>query len=129
VDKADIVFDCAPLFAERFLMNRECIRRRIPMIEAAVFGMEAQVTVILPGRTPCLACLYPEIPEQWKRQFPVLAAVPAFAAAVAALEGIKIFTGIGPSLAGALLYYDGSNMSFQRIPVARRPNCPACGAL
>jgi molybdopterin/thiamine biosynthesis adenylyltransferase len=25
VAKADIVFDCAPLFQERFLMNRECV--------------------------------------------------------------------------------------------------------
>jgi molybdopterin/thiamine biosynthesis adenylyltransferase len=126
VDKVDIVFDCAPLFTERFLMNRECVRQRKPMIEAAVFGLEAQVTTILPGRTPCLACLYPETPPQWKRQFPVLAAVAALAAGAAALEGIKLLVGFGKPLAGTLLYYDGSNMTFQRIPIARRPNCPVC---
>ena len=58
----DIVFDCTPLFTERFLMNRECVRQGKPMVEAAMYCMEGQVTTIIPGRTPCLACLYPEDP-------------------------------------------------------------------
>ncbi|MCX7804576.1 MAG: HesA/MoeB/ThiF family protein, partial [Planctomycetota bacterium] len=105
VEMADIVFDCAPLFEERFLMNRECIRQGRPMVEAAMYGMEGQVTTILPGRTPCLACLYPEKPPAWRRQFPVLAAVPALAAAIAAAEGIKLIVGIGRTLAGTWLLY------------------------
>ncbi len=127
VGKADIVFDCAPLFSERFLMNRECVRQGVPMVEAAMFSMEGQVTTILPGRTPCLACIYPEDPPEWKRQFPVFGAVSALAAAIAAAEGIKVLTGLGRTLAGTLLYYDAGDMSFQRIPIARRPNCPICG--
>jgi molybdopterin-synthase adenylyltransferase len=127
VGKADIVFDCAPLFSERFLMNRECVRQGVPMVEAAMFSMEGQVTTILPGKTPCLACLYPEDPPQWKRQFPVFGAVSALAAAIAAAEGIKVLAGFGQTLAGTLLYYDAGNMSFRRIPIARRPNCPVCG--
>ncbi len=129
VGQVDIVFDCAPLFSERFLLNRECVRQRKPMIEAAMYGLEAQVTTILPGKTPCLACLYPECPSHWKREFPVLAAVPAFAAAVAALEGIKVLLGFGRLLAGRLLYYDGRDMAFYHIPIARRPGCPVCGSL
>lgn len=127
VKQADIVFDCAPLFNERFLMNRECVRQGKPMIEAAMFGLEGQVTTILPGQSPCLACLYPEMPPHWKRQFPVIAAVSALAASIAALEGIKQIVGFGQSLAGTLLYYDGANMTFQRIPITRRPDCPVCG--
>lgn len=127
VRQTDIVFDCAPLFQERFLMNREIVLQHKPMIEAAVFGLEAQITTIIPGQTPCLSCLYPEMPPQWKRQFPVIAAVPALAASVAALEGIKQIVGFGQSLAGTLLYYDGGNMTFQRIPIAKRLDCPVCG--
>ncbi len=127
VGMADIVFDCAPLFAERFLMNRECVRQGKPMVEAAMYGMEGQVTVILPGRTPCLACLYPEQPPAWKRRFPVLGAVSALAAAIAALEGIKLIAGFGETLAGALLHYDAGTMAFRRIPMSRRPGCVVCG--
>lgn len=127
VGRADIVFDCAPLFAERFRMNRECVRQGKPMIEAGMYGMEGQVTTILPGRTPCLACLYPEDPPHWKRQFPVFGAVSAVAASLAAVEGIKVLAGFGTTLAGVLLYYNTRAMTFQRIPIARRPDCPVCG--
>jgi molybdopterin/thiamine biosynthesis adenylyltransferase len=129
VGKADLVFDCAPLFAERFAMNRECVRQRKPMVEAAIYSLEGQVTTIIPGKTPCLECLYAETPPGWKRQFPVIGAVPALAAQVAAMEGIKLLVGMAPGLAGTLLYFDTVGMTFQRIPVRRRPDCPVCGGL
>jgi len=127
VGKADIVFDCAPLFSERLALNRECVRQGKPMVEAAMYSLEGQVTTFLPGKTPCLACLYPEPPPHWKRQFPVIGAVSALAGAIAAAEGIKVLTGLGEPLAGILLYYDTAHMTFQRIPIARRPGCPVCG--
>jgi len=128
VGRVDIVFDCAPLFEERFLMNRECVRQGKPMIEAAMFAMEGQVTTIIPGKTPCLRCLYPEPPPTWKRQFPVLGAVSAMAGAMAAVEGIKVLTGLGTTLAGVLLHYDAANMIFRRIPIQRREACAECGS-
>ena len=129
VGQADIVFDCAPLFTERFAMNRACVEQGKPMVEAAMFSMEGQVTTIIPGETPCLACLYPEDPPHWKRKFPVLGAVSSIAASIAAVEGIKVIAGFGETLAGTLLYYDSMNFSFQRIPAYRRKGCPVCGHL
>ena len=90
--------------------------------------MEGQITTILPGETPCLACLYPEDPPKWKREFPVLGAVSSIAASIAAVEGIKVITGLGKTLAGTILYYDSRNMTFQRIPAVRRPDCSVCGS-
>jgi molybdopterin/thiamine biosynthesis adenylyltransferase len=129
VEKVDIVFDAAPLFTERFAMNRQCVAQGKPMIEAAMYSLEGQVTTILPGRTPCLACLYPEHPPKWKREFPVLGAVSALAASIAAIEGIKWLVGMDTALAGKLLYYDTMKMDFLKIPITRRPDCPVCGHL
>ncbi len=129
VAKADIVFDCAPLFAERFLMNRECVRQGKPLIDCAMFSMEGQVTVVRPGKTACLACLYPEDPPEWKREFPVFGAVSALAACVGVMEGIKLLSGIGASLEGKLLYYDLRHMTFRTLPIARRPDCAVCGGV
>lgn len=126
VGKVDIVFDCAPLFRERFLMNRECVRQRKPLVEAAIFGMEGQVTTIVPGVTACLACIVCEDPPGWKREFPVLGAVSALAGAMAAVEGIKRIVGLGRGLEGTLLYFDSRSMTFHRIPTTRRPDCPVC---
>jgi molybdopterin/thiamine biosynthesis adenylyltransferase len=128
ISKADIVFDCAPLFNERFAMNRECVRQGKPMIEAAMFDLEGQVTTIIPGESPCLGCIYPEDPPKWKREFPVFGAVSALAAAVAAMEGIKVVAGFGETLAGTMLCYDTRTMQFRRIPIQRNPDCRICGA-
>lgn len=129
VSKVDIVFDCAPMFNERFLMNRECVRQGKPLIDAAMYCLEGQVMTILPGRSACLACLYPEMPDQWQRQFPVFGAVAAVAAALAAMEGIKLLAGFGENLTGALLHYDCLNMSFQRIKINRRADCAVCAGV
>ena len=51
VSQADVVFDCAPLFEERFLMNRECIRQDKPLIDCAMYNLEGQVFPIVPGTT------------------------------------------------------------------------------
>jgi molybdopterin/thiamine biosynthesis adenylyltransferase len=127
--QADIVFGAAPLFSERFLLNRECVRQKKPFVDAAMYEMEGRILTVLPGRTACLACLHPENPPEWQRRFPVLGAVSALAAAVAAIEGIKIVAGFGETLAGKMLYYDARRMIFQRIPIARRPDCPVCGSV
>lgn len=127
VEQVDIVFDCAPLFEERFAMNRQCVLQNKPMIECAMYDLEGQVTTIIPGQTPCLACIYPEKPDTWKRQFPVFGAVSGLAGCVGAMEGIKLLAGFGELLTGRMLYYDAREMRFDRLRVARRPDCPVCG--
>ncbi len=128
VSGADLVFDCAPLFEERLLLNRECVRQKKPLVDAAMFEMEGQLTTIIPGQTPCLACLYPEIPPGWKREFPVLGAVSATMANLAALEGLKLLAGFGELLTSKLLIFNARSMDFRKISIAPRPGCPVCSA-
>ena len=126
VDRVDLVVDCAPLFEERFLMNREAVRRRIPLVECAMFELEARLTTVLPGRTPCLACLTPEAPSWWKRQFPVFGAVSGMIGCLGAMEAIKVLAGIGEPLAGRLLTCDLRHNSFKILRLKRDPQCPVC---
>lgn len=129
VSGADIVFDCAPLFEERLLLNRECVHQNKPLIDAAMFELEGQLTTIIPGQTPCLACLYPEIPPGWQREFPVIGAVSATVANLAALEGIKLLAGFGELLTSKLLVYDARSMTFRKIAIHRRVDCAVCSTL
>jgi molybdopterin/thiamine biosynthesis adenylyltransferase len=129
VSQADIVMDCAPLFQERFAMNRQCVLQNKPLVECAMYELEAQITSILPGTTPCLECLYPEIPANWKRQFPVFGAVSGTIACMAAMEAIKIIAGIGKPLYGRLLRCNLGSMSFKTLRIERRRNCSCCGHL
>lgn len=127
VQQVDIVVDCAPLFPERFAMNRQCVAQRKPMVECAMFEMDAQCTTIIPGQSPCLACLYPVAPPTWKRQFPVFGAVSGTIACVAAVEVIKLIGGFGEPLVGRMLRCDLRSMIFRTLDVRRRADCPVCG--
>ena len=128
VGEADLVIDCAPLFEERFLMNREAVRQSKPMVECAMFELQAQITTIIPGETPCLACLFPESPPAWKREFPVFGAVSGTVGCLAAMEAIKLIAGVGESLGGELLTMDLCTMTFGKHRVSRRPGCAVCDA-
>lgn len=126
VAKADIVFDAAPRFTERFWLNEACVKSDTPMIDAAMYSMEGQVTVIVPQVTPCLACLYPEEPPHWKRRFPVIGAVSAMIGNMAVLEGIKLLTDVGEASLGEMLYVDTLTMSLRKIAISRRSDCSVC---
>jgi molybdopterin/thiamine biosynthesis adenylyltransferase len=125
----DLIVDCAPLFSERLLMNAEAVRQRRPMVECAMYELEVQLTTIIPGRTPCLACLYPEAPPAWRRRFPVFGAVAGVVGSLAAVEAIKLLAGVGEPLLGRLLLCDLRDMTFRRAEIKRRPACAVCGQL
>lgn len=129
VGMVDLVVDCAPLFEERFALNRAAVLGRKPMVEAAVYGLEGHLTTFLPGKTGCLRCLYPEFPETWRRRFPVFGAVSAVYGGLAAMEAVKVLSGFGATLAGTFLTFDLRDMSSRRYTLRRCSNCPDCGAL
>jgi hypothetical protein len=73
------------------------------MVEAAMDGMEAYLTTIIPGVTPCLSCLFPEKPDWDRRGFSVLGAVSGTLACLTALEAVKLITGFSQPLLSELL--------------------------
>jgi molybdopterin/thiamine biosynthesis adenylyltransferase len=129
VGEADLIVDCAPLFEERFLMNREAVLQNKPMVECAMYDLEAQITSISPGNSPCLNCLYPEKPPHWKRQFPVFGAVSGTVGCMGAMEAVKILSGLGKPLFGHLVTIDLRDMEFRKIEIQRNSNCPTCRIL
>jgi len=127
VGSVDLVVDAAPLFEERFLMNREAVHHGKPMVECAMNDLEAHITTFFPGKTPCLRCLYPENSTTWKRQFAVFGAVSGTVACLGAMEAIKVLSGLGHPLFGELLTLDLRNMEFRKFKTRRDPGCPVCG--
>ena len=120
VARCDIVVSAAPLFAERLLMNREAVGQRKPLVDCSMYDLEGRVTTVIPGQTPCLACLYPEPPTNWKRQFPVISPIASTVGCLAAMEAIKVVTGVGEPLAGKLLTFDLRDMVFRTLAIRGR---------
>ncbi len=129
VGSVDVVVACAPLFEERLLMNREAVRQGKALVDCAMYEFEGQITTVLPGRTPCLACLYPCAPPAWKRAFPVFGAVAGTVGSLGAVEAIKLLAGLGDTLSSRLLTFDLAAMEFSTMSIHRRPDCAICGTL
>ena len=113
----------------------QCTVRRVGVLRQYWPGVQNRPeTARFQGRTPapirrtaCLACLYPEPPANWKREFPVLSAVSSTVGSLAAMEAIKLLANFGEPLAGRLLTFDLRDMSFRTIAIARRQGCAVCG--
>ncbi len=127
VQEADVALDCAHNFTERDLLNAACVRSHKPMVEAAMDGMQAYLTTIIPGKTPCLSCIFPEKPQWDRRSFGVLGAVSGTLACLTALEAIKLITGFGKPLLSQLLTMDLGTLEFAKRHPYKDRACPVCG--
>jgi molybdopterin/thiamine biosynthesis adenylyltransferase len=127
VSQSDVVLDAAPLFEERFALNDAAVALGKPMVECAMYGLEAQITTFQPGLTGCLRCLVGAPPAHWKRQFPVLGGVSGTVGCLGAVEVVKLLTGLGSPLANVLLTMDLGSMQFRRLRIAADPHCTVCG--
>ena len=123
---ADVVLDCLDNMRTRFILNRACHQKKVPLIHAGVNGVVGEVTTIIPGETPCLECLFPPHLEK-KGKFPIFGATAGLIASLQCLEAIKLLSGVGKLLNGRMLYVDGGNMDFTVIPIDRRKDCRVCG--
>jgi len=123
-----VIVDALDNWRTRFLLNKACVKEKIPFVHAGVHGLHGQITTILPGKGPCLQCILPKIPPE-EEKFPVLGVTVGTLGLLEALETIKIITGLGEPLVGRMLHFDGEIMNFQEIKLERRRNCPVCSFL
>lgn len=126
VAQADVVVDCAPLFEERYAMNRAALSHGKPLIECAMYDMEFQLFTVIPGETACVRCLFPETPPAWRREFPVFGAVSGTVGCLGAVETIKQLAGVGTPLAGRMLIADLRTVEFRQVTLTRRADCVDC---
>jgi molybdopterin-synthase adenylyltransferase len=119
-----LIVDGLDNFQTRYLINQQIFNRNIPFIYGGILGLMGMVTVILPGQTPCLKCLFPQAPPPQK--FPVLGTTPGIIGLIEANEAIKYLVGFGKLLTGRLLVYNGLDMHFSEIQIERNSECSVC---
>ena len=127
----DFVVDGTDNFAAKFLINDACVMAGKPYSHAGILQFEGQVLTILPGKSTCFRCLFPEPPPKDAiptcSQAGVLGVLPGVIGSIQATEAIKFLLGKGDLLAGRLLTYNALQMKFREIPIDRNPHCPVCG--
>ena len=122
---ADLIVDAMDNFPTRYLLNREALRSGVPLVHGAIRGFDGQATTIVPGKTACLECIFPEAPPA--EVFPVVGTTPGVVGVIQANEAIKYLLGREDLLANRLLLWDGLAATLEAYTVERRPDCPACG--
>jgi molybdopterin/thiamine biosynthesis adenylyltransferase len=127
VGSADGVVDAMDNYPIRYLLNDVAIEKNIPLFHGAIRGFYGQATTIIPGKTPCLKCIFPKAPPM--EVFPVIGATAGVIGTVQATEVIKYLLQSGDLLTGRLFIWDGLAGRADEIAAERIPCCPACGGI
>lgn len=132
----DIVAEGIDSFDGRYLINRVCMEMRKPLISAAIGRFDAQLSLFKPyarAGLPCYRCLAPEAPPRESQvncaEEGVLGPVAGVIGTLAAMEVLKEILGIGETLAGRLLIYDGLAATTRTVKLAADPQCTDCSGI
>lgn len=128
----DLVCDGSDNFLTRFAVHEACFRARRPLVSAAVLRFDGQLSTWrgYEDDMPCYRCMNRDIPpeEQTCAADGVLGAIVGVMGTLQATETIKELLGVGESMAGRLLIYDGLSAAFRVLKVRPDPECPLCGS-
>lgn len=125
---AQIALSARPNFVERRVLNKACVERFVPMVEAAMNGMEGYLFNVIPKAASCMHCVYPEDDPSWEEMgFPVLGAVSGMLGCMMALEAIKLLTGYGRPLLSQMLIFNTLDMDFRKVNIPKNEACAVCG--
>lgn len=130
----DLVADGTDNFDSRFLLNDAAFLAGKPLVSAAVLRFDGQLSTYKAYEgppNPCYRCVFPEKPPPDLipscAEGGVLGALAGVMGTLQATEVLKELLGIGESLSGRLLIYDGLAAEFRKVRVPRDPACALCG--
>lgn len=126
IGDCSIIVDAMDNMQTRRILNAVSVKKGIPYIYGGVHQLDGMVTTFIPGRTPCLECVFPESRQESSAPG-ILGPVPGVIACLQAIETVKIIVGMGGLLTGRLLTFSGFDMSFREFKIHRNPDCPVCG--
>jgi len=132
LSQAQVILDGTDNFETRYLVNDFALSRGIPWIYGAAVGSYGLTMPVIPGRTACLRCVYPDPPSGAQPTCETAGVLNTITAVIAALEtadALKILAGRIDSVRARLTTVDVWEGGIRQIEQpAPDPDCPACGA-
>ena len=128
----DVVIDGTDNFQVRYLLNDACVKNGVHWIYGAAVSSYGTTMTILPGETPCLRCIFDEMPDAGSSPtcdtagviMPIIATVSA----AQVTECLKLLVGDQDSLHRSLMQFDVWANDRQRIKLGPpNPDCKCCG--
>ena len=128
---ADVILDGTDNFEARYLVNDFAVSRGIPWIYGAAVGSYGLAMPVIPQRTACFRCVYPDPPagaQPTCETAGVLNAVISAVASIQVADALKILCDcaeqVEPRITTIDLWYGGIR---QIQSPERDPDCPTCG--
>ncbi len=129
----DVVVDATDNFSSRYLINDACVILKKPLVYGALHAFEGQLSVFNYQDGPTYRCLFPNMPKA--NEIPncdengILGILPGIIGSLQALEVVKVITGLGDTLSGKLLLFDGLTQTTQKINYQSNPENKKCTSL
>lgn len=129
----DVILDGTDNFETRYLLNDYALKNSLPWIYAAAVGSYGVTLNVLPGRTACLACIFPDTPRgmvETCETSGILNTAVNVVASIAATEAMKLLIGgaAAEQLRKTLWSLDvWKNQQTEITAAVPRPGCRACG--
>jgi adenylyltransferase/sulfurtransferase len=131
LEGVDLVLDGTDNVATRYLVNDCCVAHAVPWIYGGVVGARGLCLAVLPGRGPCLRCVFPEVPPV--SSLPncetdgVLQPAVALVAAMQSGLALRILSG-DLEFEPKLCEFDAWAGRVREIAAVRDERCPCCAA-
>jgi molybdopterin/thiamine biosynthesis adenylyltransferase len=126
---ADVILDGTDNFETRYLINDFAVSRGIPWVYGAAVASYGLTMPIVPGRSACLRCVYPDPPAGAQPTCETAGVLNVIVSAVASFQvadALHILTGAG--LRARITTLDLWKGGIRQIDApARDPDCPTCG--
>ena len=132
----DVVLDGTDNFQVRYLLNDACVKNGVRWIYGAAVSSYGTTMTIIPDKTPCLRCIFDEMPDAGSSPtcdtagviMPIIATVSA----TQVTEALKLLVGdtdsLPESLHRSLMQFDLWANDRQQIKLGQPdPDCKCCG--
>jgi molybdopterin/thiamine biosynthesis adenylyltransferase len=131
LEGANLLLDATDNFETRYLINDFAVARGIPWIYGAAVASYGLMFPILPGRSACFRCVYPDPPPGAQPTCETEGVLGPVTAAIGSLQAgaaLKILARGEESVTPRLTRVDvWSGEIRQTAPPARDPDCRCCG--
>ena len=131
LDGMQLVLDGTDNFETRYLLNDFAVKNSLPWIYTAAVGSYGVTLNVLPGKTACLACIFPDSLRgavETCETAGILNSAVNLAASIAATETLKLLIGAHDRLRRTVLSFDVWSNERAEVSADRpRPGCRACG--
>ena len=128
---AGVILDGTDNFETRYLINDYAVSRSLSWIYGAAVGSYGLTMPVIPGRTSCLRCVYPDPPAGTQptcETAGVLGSITAAIAAIQVADAIQILCGKRDQVRARITTLDVWEGTVRQIEQPQKdPDCPACG--